>query len=206
MTLLVGAASFCCMGVALTAVIPSEDAAAPITNATVLPLYFLSGVFIPQEEIPDPVLDFSSIFPIRHDRYGIPLSPRHPYVLRRPVGSIIEAPASTVRFGPANLPVGGGGYFRILPYSWAEWGIARLNDTEKAPAIFYLHPWEIDPDQPRLQAGLVSRFRHYRNLGDTERRLGLLLRRFAFGPLREMLRITESTASASAAEGLPYLW
>jgi polysaccharide deacetylase family protein (PEP-CTERM system associated) len=102
----------------------------------------------------------SSIFPIRHDRYGIPLSPRHAYLLERPLGGLVEAPASTTRLGPTNLPIAGGGYFRILPYGWTRWGISRVNRLENRPAIFYLHPWEIDPDQPRLRAGLLSRFRH----------------------------------------------
>src|SRR5919106_915064 len=102
----------------------------------------------------------ASIFPIHHDRYGIPVSPRLPYRLQR-AQALVEAPASTVRWGPFNLPIGGGGYFRILPYAWTRWGIQRLNDHERAPAIFYLHPWEIDPAQPRLPAPLLGRFRHY---------------------------------------------
>ena len=82
-----------------------------------------------------------------------------------------------MRWGPFNLPVGGGGYFRILPYAWTRWGIARLNQAERAPAIFYLHPWEIDPDQPRLPAPWLGRFRHYCNLRQTEARLRALLER-----------------------------
>src|SRR5262245_11123254 len=113
----------------------------------------------------------SSIFPIRHDRYGIPVSGRRPYRVDRPVGSLIEVPGSTTQLGPTNLPVAGGGYFRILPYWWTHWGINRVNETEKRPAVFYLHPWEIDPDQPRLQVGRLSRFRHYCNLRETESRL-----------------------------------
>lgn len=150
----------------------------------------------------------SSIFPIRHDRYGIPVSARHVYRLQRPAGALIELPASTVRYGPVNLPVAGGGYFRILPYAWTRWGIARLNRVERKPAIFYLHPWEIDPDQPRLHAGLLSRFRHYRNLAQTETRLRALLRDFAFGPLKALMPDAWQAAAAHApgAEPLPYLW
>lgn len=129
----------------------------------------------------------ASIFPIRHDRYGIPRSPRHPYVWSRGAGSIVEAPASTARMGGINLPVAGGGYFRLLPYAWTRWGIGRINRREARPAIFYLHPWEIDPGQPRLSAGLVTRFRHYRNLGRTEERLHRLLRDFRFAPLGQVL-------------------
>jgi polysaccharide deacetylase family protein (PEP-CTERM system associated) len=148
----------------------------------------------------------ASIFPIRHDRYGIPLSPRHPYVLARDTGSIVEAPASTARWGPFNLPVAGGGYFRILPYWWTRWGIARINQGERAPAIFYLHPWELDPEQPRLPAGLLSRFRHYRNLHDTEARLNQLLTDFRFGPLRQVVASVSAEVSPAAVPALPYLW
>jgi polysaccharide deacetylase family protein (PEP-CTERM system associated) len=129
----------------------------------------------------------SSIFPIRHDRYGIPDSPRHAYTLTRPGGTLLEAPASTTRLGTINLPVAGGGYFRLLPYAWTRWGIGRVNRLERRPAIFYLHPWEIDPDQPRFDVGLLSRFRHYRNLGATETRLRQLLMDFRFGPMTTVL-------------------
>src|SRR5262249_62124848 len=87
----------------------------------------------------------ASIFPIHHVRYGLPVAARHAYRITRPLGSLVEAPGSTVRWGPLNLPIGGGGYFRLLPYEWTRWGIARLNRLEAQPAIFYLHPWEIDP-------------------------------------------------------------
>jgi hypothetical protein len=109
-------------------------------------------------------------------------------------GSIVEAPGSTVRWGRVNLPIAGGGYFRLLPYWWTRWGIARLNRLERQPAIFYLHPWEIDPDQPWLDAGFVSRFRHYRNLHKTEPRLRQLLRDFRFGPLGTLIDQTVATA------------
>ena len=148
----------------------------------------------------------SSIFPIRHDRYGIPLSPRHPYILPREAGAIVEVPASTVRCGSMNLPVAGGGYFRILPYRWTRWGIARVNAREGRPAIFYLHPWEVDPAQPRLSAGRLSRFRHYCNLHQTEGRLRQLLHDFDFGPLRRVLEGTLPANAISAQPALPYLW
>jgi polysaccharide deacetylase family protein (PEP-CTERM system associated) len=149
----------------------------------------------------------SSIFPIHHDRYGIPVSSRHPYRLNRPAGTLIEAPGSTVRWGVFNFPVAGGGYFRILPYAWTRWGIAQLNRVEKRPAIFYMHPWEIDPDQPRLSAGLLSRFRHYRNLAETERRLKRLLGDFDFGPMQAVLRdVLAPSAPVPFAAPLPYLF
>jgi polysaccharide deacetylase family protein (PEP-CTERM system associated) len=149
----------------------------------------------------------SSIFPIRHDRYGIPLSPRHPYLLHRAAGTLLEAPGSTTMLGPLNLPVAGGGYFRILPYAWTRWGISRLNRGERQAAIFYLHPWEIDPDQPRLKAGFLSRFRHYRNLDKTEDRLRHLLRDFQFAPMIQVLRHEWLHQAAGAPSwALPYLW
>jgi len=129
----------------------------------------------------------SSIFPIRHDRYGIPVSDRRPYRVERTNGSLIEVPGSTTQLGSLNLPVAGGGYFRILPYWWTRWGIARVNEQEHRPAVFYLHPWEIDPDQPRLPAGVLSRFRHYRNLHQTENRLRRLMSDFQFAPLASVL-------------------
>jgi polysaccharide deacetylase family protein (PEP-CTERM system associated) len=134
----------------------------------------------------------ASIFPIRHDRYGIPASPRHPYVMRRDRGSLVEAPASTVRWAGTNFPVAGGGYFRILPYAWTRWGIRRINERERRPAIFYLHPWEIDPSQPRIPAGWLSRFRHYRNLDKTEPRLRRLLDDFRFSTVRQVLSAVPS--------------
>jgi polysaccharide deacetylase family protein (PEP-CTERM system associated) len=149
----------------------------------------------------------TSIFPIHHDRYGLPLSPRCAYVLNRSTGDIVECPASTVRFGPLNLPVGGGGYFRILPYDWTRRGIERINRTARRPAIFYLHPWEIDPDQPRLSGSSLSRFRHYRNLDRTEERLKRLLSDFEFGSMDVILADLAAERAPSAWPApLPYLW
>jgi polysaccharide deacetylase family protein (PEP-CTERM system associated) len=151
----------------------------------------------------------ASIFPIHHDRYGIPLSPRHPYTVAREAGTLVEVPASTVRLGPLNLPIAGGGYFRILPYGWTRWGIDRLNRSEGQPAIFYLHPWEIDPDQPRLGTSWLGRFRHYRNLNLTESRLRALLQDFRFGRLIDVLDrqpVASGEAAAIAAPPLPYVW
>jgi polysaccharide deacetylase family protein (PEP-CTERM system associated) len=149
----------------------------------------------------------ASIFPVHHDRYGIPVSARHMYRIERDGGTLWEAPASTVRCGRMNLPIAGGGYFRILPYAWTRWGIGRLNRVERRPAIFYLHPWEIDPNQPRLEASFLSRFRHYRNLDKTESRLRSLLHDFRFGPMFSVLTSgSEATVDASLPLPLPYLW
>ena len=148
----------------------------------------------------------ASIFPIRHDRYGIPLSARHAYRLERESGSLLEAPASTVRWGTLNLPIAGGGYFRLLPYAWTRWGIDRLNAREQKPAIFYLHPWEIDPEQPRLRTGALSRLRHYTNLDKTETRFRTLLRDFQFAPLASVLHGLGRRPAECATAPLPYLW
>jgi polysaccharide deacetylase family protein (PEP-CTERM system associated) len=129
----------------------------------------------------------ASIFPIRHDRYGIPDAPRWPHAMKTPAGQIFEVPGSTVRVAGTNLPVAGGGYFRILPYAWTRWGIRRVNTVDNQPVVFYLHPWEIDPGQPRLPASALGRFRHYRNLHKTEARLEALMRDFRFAPLNAVL-------------------
>ena len=150
----------------------------------------------------------SSIFPIRHDRYGIPVSGRRPYRIDRGGLSLIEVPGSTARVGPLNLPVAGGGYFRLLPYWWTRWGIARINETEQRPAVFYLHPWEIDPDQPRMQLGRLSRFRHYRHLDQTEGRLRQLLTDFKFDAIDAVVAHarTAEAYDPQATPALPYSW
>lgn len=137
----------------------------------------------------------SSIFPIRHDRYGIPTWSRHIHRLHRPGGAIWELPGSTVSRIGMNLPIGGGGYFRLLPYAWTRHGIAALNRREGQPAIFYVHPWEIDPEQPRLHAAALSRLRHYRNLDKTESRLRRLLSEFSFGSVSDVLAQAREAAA-----------
>jgi polysaccharide deacetylase family protein (PEP-CTERM system associated) len=140
----------------------------------------------------------ASVFPIHHDRYGIPDAPRHPYVIARESGTLWELPGSTIRWAGQNLPIGGGGYFRFFPYAWTRRGFALINVREGKPVIFYLHPWEIDPEQPRLRASLVSRLRHYRNLTKTEPRLRHLLADFKFASASSLL----SAASAGAPAAL----
>jgi polysaccharide deacetylase family protein (PEP-CTERM system associated) len=129
----------------------------------------------------------SSIFPIRHDIYGIPGFHRFAVRLRRAAGEIVEIPPSTVHLLGRNWPVAGGGYFRILPYWVTRRAVQRLNRHDQAAAIVYLHPWELDVDQPRLSAGVVSRFRQYTNLRHTEARLRRLLREFTFAPIRDVI-------------------
>jgi polysaccharide deacetylase family protein (PEP-CTERM system associated) len=149
----------------------------------------------------------ASIFPVRHDRYGIPVSERRPYLIERSAGTLVEVPGSTIRCGPLNLPVTGGGYFRLLPYAWSRWSISRLNNVERRPAIFYLHPWEIDPDQPRLPAKRLGRFRHYRNLAKTEERLRQLLKDFRFDAVDTLVAsLWDHAADEAPVLPLPYAW
>ncbi len=130
----------------------------------------------------------SSIFPIRHDRYGIPDFPRFPHRVRGSEGDgLVEFPLTTVRWLGRNWPVAGGGYLRLLPASLTYWGVARVNRVEGQPAILYLHPWEIDPEQPRQRVGWLTRIRHYHNLHRMEERLRGLLERFRFAPAAEVL-------------------
>ncbi|MFO7190208.1 MAG: DUF3473 domain-containing protein [Pseudomonadota bacterium] len=118
----------------------------------------------------------SSVYPIRHDHYGMPDAPRFPYEAR--VG-LLEVPITTVRLFSANLPGGGGGYFRLMPYELSRWMIRRVNREDRRSAVFYFHPWELDPEQPRVRGlGVKTRFRHYLNLRRMETRLRWLLRDF----------------------------
>ena len=133
----------------------------------------------------------SSIFPVVHDNYGIPDAPRFPHYKSLDGGArIAEFPPSTLRICGVNLPVAGGGYFRLFPYSATAWSIRRINDKEMQPAMVYLHPWEIDPEQPRIPASLRSRFRHYQNLRSTEEKLLRLLDDFSWAPMSEVLAIS----------------
>jgi polysaccharide deacetylase family protein (PEP-CTERM system associated) len=121
----------------------------------------------------------SSINPIRHDLYGMPNAPRVPF---HPVGDgVVEIPMTTVRLGQRNLPCSGGGYFRLLPTVLYRAGLRRVNRRDRQPGIFYFHPWEVDPGQPRIEgAGWKSRLRHYTNLSGMEGGLRRLLRDFAW--------------------------
>jgi polysaccharide deacetylase family protein (PEP-CTERM system associated) len=131
----------------------------------------------------------SSIFPIHHDRYGIPNYQRFCHVLNgHGEGKLIEFPISTLRLSGSNLPIAGGGYLRLFPYPFIRWGLRRINSHERQPALVYLHPWEIDPGQPRIHANALSRFRQYINLDKTEGRLIRLLRDFTFGTMLDVLQ------------------
>ena len=130
----------------------------------------------------------SSIFPVHHDYYGMPESPRFPYYRSlRDGASIFEFPPSTLRTFGVNLPIGGGGYFRLLPYGLTAWAIRHINEKENQPALLYFHPWEVDPEQPRIAAPWRSRFRQYQNLHSTETKLARLLDDFSWAPMSEVL-------------------
>ena len=127
----------------------------------------------------------SSIYPIRHDHYGMPDAPRFMHRVRH---DLVEIPVTTARVFRHNLPAGGGGYFRLMPYPISHWLLDRVNHVDRQPAVFYFHPWEIDPCQPRIRGiSLKTRFRHYVNLGRTERRLKRLLADFRWGRLDEVI-------------------
>jgi polysaccharide deacetylase family protein (PEP-CTERM system associated) len=130
----------------------------------------------------------SSIYPIRHDLYGMPEAPRFAFRVRP--GAILEIPVTTVRVNGRNLPAGGGGYFRLMPYGLYRWGLRRVNRRDAQPGMFYFHPWEVDPGQPRVEgAPLRSRLRHYTNLGIMEARLRRLLGDFRWGRMDEVFDV-----------------
>jgi polysaccharide deacetylase family protein (PEP-CTERM system associated) len=142
-------------------------------------------------------LDFeydSSVFPVRHDLYGIPGASRFPF--RVASGRLLEVPLTTVKVLGQHIPCAGGGYFRLLPYAAFRWAVGRAN-REGLPAVFYLHPWEIDPAQPRIDAPWRSRFRHYTNLHRTAARLDALLGHFRWASMEEVFLGDNSIAAAA---------
>lgn len=134
----------------------------------------------------------SSIFPIIHDRYGIPNGERFPHKITGEEGqTIMEFPLSTLRLWKWNFPVSGGGYLRLFPYWILKYGIQWLNQKSQ-PAIIYLHPWELDPEQPRIpNIPIKTKFRHYLNLRSTATKLRNLIRDFEFAPICEVLKLCE---------------
>ena len=142
----------------------------------------------------------SSIFPVVHDRYGIKGSPEYPHILETPAKQrLVEFPLSTYRLFGQSIPVAGGGYFRLYPYWLSRFFYHSINKSS-APFVFYLHPWEIDPDQPRIKASLLSEFRHYNNLDKCQKRLSSLLIDFKFttmyAKLDEMKLFTDNRPAA----------
>ena len=125
----------------------------------------------------------SSVYPVKHDLYSNPDAPRKPHWIAGE--GLLELPVATISVAGQNFPVGGGGYLRILPYAVTRWALSRLNEQEGFRAIVYFHPWEIDPEQPRIRASRSSRFRQYTGLSTTQQKLDRLLRDFRFGPIVE---------------------
>jgi polysaccharide deacetylase family protein (PEP-CTERM system associated) len=126
----------------------------------------------------------SSIYPVRHDHYGSPDAPRFAHQVRP---GLMEVPPTTLRLFSRNLPSSGGGYFRLFPYALSRWMLRQVNQRDGESAIFYMHPWEIDPQQPRIPGvSLKTRFRHYVNIDRTEQRLDRLLSDFAWGRMDEI--------------------
>jgi polysaccharide deacetylase family protein (PEP-CTERM system associated) len=138
----------------------------------------------------------SSVFPILHDRYGQPDAPRFPYqVWSDHRGELMEFPIGTVRVMGVNLPIGGGGYFRLLPLAFTTLGLHHLNTRQQRPAMFYLHPWELDAEQPRLPMAWHHRARHYGGIEKNLAKLSQLLSRFCFAPAREVLQLAQEPAA-----------
>ena len=126
----------------------------------------------------------SSIYPIRHDHYGMPDAPRFAHQVR---GALVEVPVTTARLLNRNWPASGGGYFRLMPYALSSWLLRQVNQNDGQPVIFYFHPWEIDVDQPRVEGiNAKTRFRHYVNLHRTEARIRRLLRDFSWARMDEI--------------------
>ncbi len=138
----------------------------------------------------------SSVAPVIHDHYGWPEAPR--FAFRPLPGSdLVEVPVTTALLGRRRLAAGGGGFFRVLPYAFTRWAIRQVNGREGRPAVFYFHPWEVDPDQPRVaNAPLRSRLRHYTNLAGMEAKLARLLREFEWGTMGEI--VARETAALPA--------
>lgn len=142
----------------------------------------------------------SSVHPIRHDLYSNPSAPRTPF--RIADGALTEFPIATVRIAGNNIPIGGGGYFRAFPYAYARWGFRRLNKHESLSGVFYIHPWEIDVDQPRISSGLKSAARQYRGLATTWPKLEKLCSDFRWVPMSEAFRTELSRESRRNGENV----
>jgi polysaccharide deacetylase family protein (PEP-CTERM system associated) len=130
----------------------------------------------------------SSIFPVRHDLYGIPDANRFPYWIK----DIFEFPPTTIRRAKNNFGAAGGGYLRLLPYSFTRWAIRQVNESESQPVMVYFHPWELDPGQPRIPAPLRSRIRHYTNLSTMQNKVERLLHDFRFSTVSDVCAQLES--------------
>lgn len=143
----------------------------------------------------------SSIFPVDHPNYGMRKAPRTPFRVPTSRGTIVEFPMPTLSMGGARSPFGGGAYLRLLPYWYTRWGIRFLNEREGSPACVYVHPWEIDAEQPQMKGSVTARMRHYMGLRGLETKLRGLLRDFEFQTMGEL--IEEMVSSNAADGGLP---
>lgn len=145
----------------------------------------------------------SSIFPVRHPNYGMPRVPRTPFRVQTSAGTLVEFPMPTLAIGQRRSPLAGGAYLRLLPYAYTRWGIRFLNDTEQQPVCVYAHPWELDPEQPKIQGSFTARLRHYTGLGTMEKKLRLLLQDFTFGTLESLIPPAEQLEFTLVAGAQP---
>ncbi len=143
----------------------------------------------------------SSIYPVHHDRYGIPDAPLMPYLIETTAGPIAEFPGMVCQVGRTNVPVGGGGYLRLLPWTITNRLLQNVQ-RQNRPLNVYIHPWEFDPDQPRIKASLKSRFRHYQNLKTTTRKIRCLLTEFRLGKMSDVLTAFPMQSVSPAAKNL----
>jgi polysaccharide deacetylase family protein (PEP-CTERM system associated) len=147
----------------------------------------------------------SSIYPIRHLAFKMQNAPRHPFIIKTRAGSILEFPMTTVEILGARAPMAGGAYFRLLPYWLTRWGIRYLNSFEGHAVCVYVHPWEFDPDQPRMKGRFTSRLRHYFGLRGAEEKFQRLFQDFEFQPLRAVVKEFNISSSQSSDSVLPTL-
>jgi polysaccharide deacetylase family protein (PEP-CTERM system associated) len=187
-----------------------EDAAGTSVTAFRAPSFSITGRSLWALEIlvEEGFTVDSSIFPTRHDRYGMPGAKPEIHVLETPAGPITELPMTVCPLPGVTLPVGGGGYFRLYPWAITRRLLARVNRQAGRPFVFYVHPWEVDPDQPRIKGGSrLSHFRHYVNLRTTATKIDRMLREFRFGTVSDVIaqsqlaqpEIAQPTAAELAA-------
>lgn len=145
----------------------------------------------------------SSVFPIKHPNYGWPRAPRSPFAIRTASGTIVEFPMPALELGGARAPIGGGAYLRLLPYWYTRWGIQYLNNREERPACVYLHPWELDSEQPRMRGSLSARLRHYFGLQGTESKFRRVLGDFETLPLSTLIEELRSLQPSHRGKQIP---
>jgi polysaccharide deacetylase family protein (PEP-CTERM system associated) len=145
----------------------------------------------------------SSIFPVRHPNYGMPHAPRFPFLIRSSKGDLLEFPMPTLALAGHRSPLGGGAYLRLLPYWYTKWGIRFINQQEEQPACVYLHPWELDARQPRMNGSASAHLRHYKGLRGTEGKLRRLLADFEFVPLGEFVTDSRGLECSMVLNGSP---